>query len=38
MENKKAIVFIDGNNFYHNVKELIKPNKIDFHKKQKNDA
>ena len=37
-KNRKAIVFIDGNNFYHNVKELIKPNKIDFHKKQKNDA
>lgn len=31
MEKRKAIVFIDGSNFYHNSKSLIdKPSKIDF--------
>ncbi len=32
MENRKAIVFIDGNNWYHNLKHLIKPSKIDLQK------
>lgn len=27
-----AYVFIDGNNFYHNVKKLIKPSYVDFFK------
>jgi len=27
--NKKAIVFIDGNNWYHNLKQIIKPSKVD---------
>lgn len=31
MEKRKAIIFIDGSNFYHNSKSLIdKPSKIDF--------
>jgi len=31
MEKRKAIVFIDGSNFYHNSKSIIdKPSKIDF--------
>ena len=31
MEKRRAIVFIDGSNFYHNSKSLIdKPSKIDF--------
>jgi uncharacterized LabA/DUF88 family protein len=30
---KKAVIFIDGNNFYHNLKEMkIKPGNIDFKK------
>ena len=30
---KKAYVFIDGNNFYHNVKKMgIKPSDINFSK------
>jgi uncharacterized protein (TIGR00288 family) len=30
---KKAIVFIDGNNFYHNIKKMrIKPSHVDFKK------
>lgn len=30
---KKAIVFVDGNNFYHNIKKIIeKPRKISFKK------
>ena len=30
MEKRRAIVFIDGSNFYHNSKSLIdKPSKID---------
>lgn len=31
MDSKKAIVFIDGNNFYHNIKgSHIKPKEISF--------
>jgi hypothetical protein len=31
MKNKRAIIFIDGSNFYHNVKSLIeKPSKINY--------
>ncbi|MEK6935303.1 MAG: NYN domain-containing protein [Nanoarchaeota archaeon] len=31
MEKRRAIIFIDGSNFYHNSKSLIdKPSKIDF--------
>ena len=31
MEKRRAIVFTDGSNFYHNSKSLIdKPSKIDF--------
>ena len=30
---KKAIMFVDGNNWYHNVKSVIeKPRGIDFRK------
>jgi uncharacterized LabA/DUF88 family protein len=29
---RKAIIFIDGNNFYHNCKKNFKPKKIDFNK------
>ena len=30
---RKAIIFIDGNNFYHNLKKIIdKPKKINFNK------
>lgn len=30
---KKAVIFIDGNNFYHNLKQMkIKPGNIDFKK------
>jgi len=29
---KKAVMFIDGNNWYHNVKSLVKPRTINFHK------
>lgn len=30
---KEAIIFIDGNNFYHNLKQMkIKPSNIDFEK------
>jgi len=29
---KLAIVFIDGNNLYHNLKNIIKPSEIDFKK------
>ncbi|MEA3248351.1 MAG: NYN domain-containing protein [Nanoarchaeota archaeon] len=33
MVKKKAIVFVDGNNWYHNVKSIIeKPRAIDFRK------
>lgn len=32
---KKIAIFIDGNNFYHNIKESIKPSKIDFNKLSK---
>jgi len=33
MVKKKAIVFVDGNNWYHNVKTIIeKPRSIDFKK------
>jgi uncharacterized LabA/DUF88 family protein len=33
MMSKSAIVFIDGNNFYHNVKQMaIKPSHVDFAK------
>lgn len=28
--SKIAYVFIDGNNFYHNVKQMIKPSYVDF--------
>lgn len=30
MMSKNAYVFIDGNNFYHNVKQMIKPSYVDF--------
>ena len=31
MEKRRAIIFIDGSNFYHNSKSLIdKPSKINF--------
>ena len=29
---KLAIVFIDGNNLYHNLKTIVKPSEIDFKK------
>ncbi|MBS3091887.1 NYN domain-containing protein [Candidatus Pacearchaeota archaeon] len=29
---KSAIVFIDGNNWYHNLKTIVKPSKIDLRK------
>lgn len=29
---KRAIIFIDGNNWYHNLKNIMKPSKIDFKK------
>ena len=30
---KKAIIFIDGNNLYHNIKQMkIKPSNLDFKK------
>ena len=33
MNSKRAIVFVDGNNWYHNVKSLIKkPRGLDFEK------
>lgn len=33
MTFKSAIVFVDGNNWYHNLKKLVeKPKLIDFHK------
>jgi len=32
MVKRKAIVFIDGSNWYHNSKEIIKPGDIDFDK------
>jgi uncharacterized LabA/DUF88 family protein len=32
MEKKKAIIFVDANNWYHNVKKIIKPSDIDFKK------
>lgn len=33
MEKRRAIIFIDGSNLYHNSKSLIdKPSKIDFNK------
>ena len=33
--DKTAIVFIDGNNWYHNSKSIIKPSHIDFKKLSK---
>ncbi len=33
MEN--TIIFIDGNNWYHNLKKIIKPSKIDLIKLSK---
>ena len=30
--NKKAIVFVDANNWYHNVKKLFDPSKVDITK------
>jgi uncharacterized LabA/DUF88 family protein len=30
MEKRRAIVFTDGSNWYHNCKSVIKPSKIDF--------
>ncbi len=31
MPQKEAIIFIDGNNFYHNVKSIgVRPSKVDF--------
>jgi uncharacterized LabA/DUF88 family protein len=30
--NKKAIVFVDANNWYHNIKHLFKPSHIDITK------
>ncbi|MDA3836994.1 MAG: NYN domain-containing protein [Nanoarchaeota archaeon] len=30
--SKKAIIFIDANNWYHNVKKWVKPSSIDIHK------
>ena len=30
MLKRSAIIFIDGSNFYHNSKSIIKPGKIDF--------
>ncbi len=35
MSKKIAIVFIDGNNFYHNAKNVINPSLIDFTKLSK---
>ena len=35
MDQKNAIVFIDGSNWYHNCKTIIKPGKIDFIKLSK---
>ncbi len=35
MEERKAIVFIGGSNWYHNCKTLIKPSKVDFTKLSK---
>ena len=33
MDNKKAIVFVDGNNWYHNVKTVFrKPRVVDIRK------
>lgn len=32
MPNKKTIVFIDGNNWYHNAKEITDPKYLDFNK------
>jgi len=32
MPNKKAIMFIDGNNWYHNAKEVTNPKDLDFDK------
>jgi uncharacterized LabA/DUF88 family protein len=33
MGSKKAIIFIDGNNLYHNLKQMnIKPSNLDFEK------
>ena len=32
MINKKAILFIDGNNWYHNAKQVIDPKDLDFNK------
>ncbi|MFA6022716.1 MAG: NYN domain-containing protein [Candidatus Pacearchaeota archaeon] len=30
MEKRRAIIFIDGSNWYHNCKSIIKPSKINF--------
>ncbi len=35
MEKRRAIIFIDGSNWYHNSKSVIKPGKIDFVKLSK---
>ena len=35
MEKRRAIIFIDGSNWYHNCKSMIKPGKIDFTKLSK---
>ena len=29
MKKRKAIIFIDGNNWYHTLKDIIKPSKVD---------
>jgi len=31
-KKKKAIIFIDGNNWYHNLKSILKPRLADFRK------
>lgn len=35
MKKRRAVVFIDGNNWYHNCKDIIKPKNIDFKKLSK---
>ncbi len=32
MKKRNAIIFIDGSNWYHNCKSIIKPGKVDFKK------
>lgn len=29
--DKKAIIFVDANNWYHNVKSVKQPHEIDFY-------